>query len=295
MQIEPTKKCDLFCSYCPRKDISGKGEDLEFELFRKIIESNPFLSAILLQGLGEPLLNTRLEDMISYARSKGIFVGICTNGMSLSGDRIKSLLDSGLNYIAISVDGTGEAFESTRRGASFDRLVKGLSDLRQKGVGRCISAFWMTLRRNNLDQVIPVIDLAGKYGIEHVHFQDLQYKHAPDELRQLSISSITDLQRDRAILSFACKKAIHAGIAITFDPLDRHDNRTHCRWPWDGIYVDCSGNVEPCCVAWGDGFIMGNLAEERLSRIWRSESYRRFRMTLKRGPLPEICKECRFL
>lgn len=294
-QIEPTTRCNLVCKFCPREGSPIKGEDLSFGTFKKTVDSNPWLMAVLLQGLGEPLLHPGIEDMIRYGRSKGKYMGICTNGMGLSADRIDRLISSGLNYLAISVDGTDAAFEAMRGGAPFNLLLENLSEIRKRANGKCLTAFWMRLSRENLDQVIPVLQLARDFGVEHIHFQDLQYKHGPKDLRPLSLSSTPNGRKKWDLLALARRQAAKAGIVSTLDPVDRHEKRTHCKWPWEGAYVDCWGDVWPCCVAWGMDSALGNLNTKPFADIWKGAQYRRFRIALKDGPLPEICRDCRFL
>jgi radical SAM protein with 4Fe4S-binding SPASM domain len=295
MQIEPTTRCDLACRFCPRTNFADKGEDLSLDAFRAIVDRNPYVVAILLQGLGEPLLNSELEEIVCYGRSKGIYVGTCTNGMHLNADRIERLMASGLNYLAISVDGVGEVFEEMRCGGRFDLLLTNLAELGKGGKRGCVIAFWMTLSQQNLDQVQLVLDLARESGVNHVHFQDLQYKQDPAHLQGLSISNALAEIDMRAFVASARRKAAQEGIVSTFDPLAHRNVRTHCRWPWERLYVDCKGDVWPCCVAWTENEMMGNLLERTLTDIWNGSSYGRFRLSLRDGPLPRVCKECRFL
>jgi radical SAM protein with 4Fe4S-binding SPASM domain len=294
MQIEPTTRCNLTCKFCPREGPPAEGEDLSFGAFKKIVDGNPRLMAILLQGLGEPLLNPDIEAMIYYGRSKGMFIGLCTNGMLLSADRIDRLVRSGLNYLAVSVDGTGEIFEAMRGGAPFNLLMKHLSEIKNRANGKCLIAFWMRLSLENLNQVIPVLQLAKDFDVEHVHFQDLQYKHGPEDLYPLSLSSTSNGRQKKDFLGLARHQAAKAGIVSTFDPVERHDKRTHCKWPWERIYVDCRGDVWPCCVAWEMDAPLGNLTTTPLAHIWKGQRYSRFRMALRDGPVPEICSDCRF-
>jgi radical SAM protein with 4Fe4S-binding SPASM domain len=295
MQIEPTTRCDLSCRFCPREHLPIKGEDLTLDTFRRIIDHNPFVVAVLLQGLGEPLLHPEIEGMIRYGRSKRIFMGICTNGMALTADRFERLTSSGLNYLAISVDGTGEAFEAMRNGARFDLLIERLSEIKNKGIRGGLMAFWMRLCRQNFDQVLPVLDLARAFGVAHVHFQDLQYKHDAEYLHDLSLSSFLNGSGMSTFLASARRQAARRGIVTTFDPMDRHQKRTHCTWPWEKMYIDCRGDVWPCCVAWERDYAMGNLLASSLSEVWKGSRYRNFRRALRDGPLPMICRECRFL
>jgi MoaA/NifB/PqqE/SkfB family radical SAM enzyme len=88
------------------------------ELFEKIIDecSHNRLSEMHLHNFGEPLLDSGLEDKIKLAKKKcKVHTKIFTNGSLLTTDRVQKLLDSGIDEIKISVDGsTPEEYERTR-------------------------------------------------------------------------------------------------------------------------------------------------------------------------------------
>lgn len=88
------------------------------KLFEKIITecSANRLSEIHLHNFGEPLLDDHLEDRIRLIKANcKASVKIFTNGSLLFPDRARRLLNSGMDEIKISVDGsTPEEFEKIR-------------------------------------------------------------------------------------------------------------------------------------------------------------------------------------
>src|SRR5512139_4024452 len=80
LAIESTAKCNLFCPMCPRENFYFPPKDMELPLFQKIIdEGKDFLEFAVPYGVGEPLLNPRIFDMISYCKNAGVPCGISTN------------------------------------------------------------------------------------------------------------------------------------------------------------------------------------------------------------------------
>ena len=81
VQIEPTNRCNQKCIMCPRNepDYNIPWGDLSLENFKKILEQLPGTTDMLLNGLGEPLINKDLPAMIKYASHQGINVGINSN------------------------------------------------------------------------------------------------------------------------------------------------------------------------------------------------------------------------
>jgi MoaA/NifB/PqqE/SkfB family radical SAM enzyme len=105
-----------------------KKEMMDFEMFKKIIDQFSWLEYILLQNWGEPLLQPKIFDMIKYAKDRGIKVFMYTNGTLLTSEKIKQLIDSGIDGITISIDGYGKTYEKIR-GFSYDEIGKKIADL----------------------------------------------------------------------------------------------------------------------------------------------------------------------
>src|SRR5262245_29868778 len=103
LAIESTAKCNLFCPMCPRENIYFPPRDMELSLFRKIIdEGKDYLEFAVPYGVGEPLLNPEIYDMIAYCKSQGVPSGISTNATLLNEETSRRLIESGLDYIILA-------------------------------------------------------------------------------------------------------------------------------------------------------------------------------------------------
>ena len=101
---------------------------MSFGLFKKIVDDiAPICNTVGVSYCGEPLLNKDIFTMIRYASDKGMCVSMLTNGVLLNAAARKGLLDAGLNFMAISMDGASKhTYESIRIGASFETLVENI-------------------------------------------------------------------------------------------------------------------------------------------------------------------------
>src|SRR5438067_647247 len=100
---------------------------LTLDQFTALVDELPDLDEITLQGLGEPLLAPDLMAMVEYAVERGISVGFNTNGTLLNRPWAERLVEAGVDWIHVSIDGaTADTFESIRDGARFDRVVDNL-------------------------------------------------------------------------------------------------------------------------------------------------------------------------
>jgi len=120
--VEITTRCNLRCRMCVKEtwDRNAMEGTLPTETFESLDPAFPHLDALVLNGVGESLLDSRLEEFISRAKMKmkpKAWVGIQTNGLLLDEKRAFSLIDAGLDRICVSVDAASpELFRKIRRG-----------------------------------------------------------------------------------------------------------------------------------------------------------------------------------
>ena len=69
--IEVTNRCNLLCVTCPRTFFDREPlKSLSLKEFITIAEQFPQMQRALLHGIGEPLLNRELPDIIQYQGAK---------------------------------------------------------------------------------------------------------------------------------------------------------------------------------------------------------------------------------
>ena len=83
MDIEPTTGCNFRCTMCQVSSPDFKAKNMDIETFKKIIKENKQLIKIKLQGMGEPLVNKYIYEMIKYAKNYGVATEIISNGSML--------------------------------------------------------------------------------------------------------------------------------------------------------------------------------------------------------------------
>lgn len=104
--IELTTRCNMQCEFCGHKLVpASHRRDMDFDFFTSIIDqiaANNITRTIHLYGLGEPLLYPRLDEAISYCRSRDLQPTLLTNGILLTPERYDRLIKSGLDHLHIS-------------------------------------------------------------------------------------------------------------------------------------------------------------------------------------------------
>ncbi|MRR57572.1 MAG: radical SAM protein, partial [Deltaproteobacteria bacterium] len=139
--VETTTRCNLSCRMCVKEtwDRSAMEGDMTDETFTALEPVFPHLEALVLNGVGEPLLDARLEDFIRSAKSlmpRRSWIGFQSNGMLLDKGRAVSLLKAGLDRICISADALNpETFRQIRRGGEeqgVERALAALHDAKER-------------------------------------------------------------------------------------------------------------------------------------------------------------------
>jgi len=109
IQVEVTTRCNLRCAMCvksaPGCDIPEA--DLSLDAFRNIAPALPSCEALVLSGIGEPLMHPGLPDMAAFARARmpeTSLLGFQTNGLLLTPDMAGRLAGAGVDTLCLSVD-----------------------------------------------------------------------------------------------------------------------------------------------------------------------------------------------
>ena len=107
--IDPTSFCNFKCKFCMNQYIDKK-QKMAFDLYKKIIDSlqdfeNP-IKTISLYGFGEHLLNMHFTKFVEYAKASShlLYVDTTTNGSMLNHNLSRSLINSGIDRINISIE-----------------------------------------------------------------------------------------------------------------------------------------------------------------------------------------------
>jgi radical SAM protein with 4Fe4S-binding SPASM domain len=155
--MEITARCNLNCRHCyinlPAGDRQAKARELTVDEIISIARQGVDLGAVwcLITG-GEPLLREDFVDIYMGLKRLGLLVSVFTNATLIGDEHIRLFRRYPPRDIEVSVYGvTRETFgRVTRRPASFQRFMAGLSKLQAAGIGVRLKA--MALRSNLHEQ-----------------------------------------------------------------------------------------------------------------------------------------------
>jgi radical SAM protein with 4Fe4S-binding SPASM domain len=286
ISFEPTTSCNLRCPECPSglRAFTRPTGMLEKNFFKETIdEINKELLYLIFYFQGEPYLNTDFLEMVQYASSKGIYTATSTNAHYLTDENAKKTVESGLDRLIISLDGTTQdTYKQYRIGGNIDKVLEGAKNIvkwKKELKSKTPFVFFQFLVvQHNEHQIEDVKKLAKEIGVDEVRLKTAQvydYENDPNHLipknekysRYKKNNDGTFKAKNK--LANRCWKMQHANV-IT----------------WDGLVV-------PCCFDKDATHQLGNLKTQSFKAIWGNSNYQQFRSELMKSRKNiDICANC---
>ncbi|MDR3203568.1 MAG: radical SAM protein [Deltaproteobacteria bacterium] len=275
VDYELKRACNLKCPVCPNADspsikaVQPKRE-LEPTTVKNLIDQGLKSSQASMGfgGLWEPLLSPNLVDLIAYGRQNGLIEAMFnTNGLLLSPNLSRDLIEAGLTRIMISLDAVTEKTYAQMRPGSDFRLVKNniyeLLDIKQK-----------------LRLKLPLIRLSFCLT-----------KHNQRELPQF-LATWQGLVDFFSIQRYGLLRRGGPDLFANL-PLSPAAPR-RCAQPFKRLSVGHDGLVYPCCDLSGLNLPLGSIYEQDLLTLWNEKSLSLIRAEHSRLPLSlnSTCLSC---
>ena len=285
ISIEPTTACNLRCPECPSglRAFSRPTGNLKQDFFRKTIdELHKQLIYLIFYFQGEPYINPGFLDMVKYAKDKGIYTITSTNGHFLNDANAKKTIESGLDRMIISVDGTTqETYENYRKEGNLESVLQGARNIVKwkKAMNSATphTIFQFLVVKPNEHQIDEIYRIAEEIGIDEVKLKTAQvyeYEQGND-----LIPTIEKYSR--------YKKNTDGTYSVKNKLLN------HCWKLWHACVITWDGLVVPCCFDKDAQHRLGDMKDKPFQEIWQGEDYDKFRKQLLKGrDQIDICKNC---
>lgn len=285
ISFEPTTSCNLRCPECPSglRSFTRPTGMLGEELFKRSIdELASTLTYLIFYFQGEPYLNPKFLDLVKYASDRKIYTATSTNAHYLNDQNAKRTVESGLDRLIISIDGTTqETYQSYRIGGKLEKVIEGTKNIiewKKKLKSKTPHViFQFLVVKPNEHQIDEVHELAKSLGVDEVGLKTAQiydYENGspliPDQDKYSRYSKQKDgTYKIKNSLVNSCWKMWHS-----------------CVITWDGLVV-------PCCFDKDAHHRLGDLKKSSFAELWNSKKYNNFRgALLKSRSKIEICKNC---
>ena len=286
ISFEPTTSCNLRCPECPSglRAFSRPTGMLQKDFFTQTIDDiHKQLLYLIFYFQGEPYLNTSFLDMVKYASSKGIYTATSTNAHYLTDEAARKTVESGLDRLIISIDGTTqEVYQQYRVGGNLGKVIEGAKNIvkwkKQLNSKTPFVFFQFLVVKPNEHQIEDIKRLAKEVGVDEVRFKTAQvydFENDPNNL----IPTIDKFSR--------YKKNADG----TYSSKNKLANR--CWKLWHANVITFDGLVVPCCFDKDATHQLGNLKNESFKNIWHNSNYKQFRSELMNSRKNiDICSNC---
>lgn len=285
ISFEPTTACNLRCPECPSglRAFSRPTGNLKEDFFRETIDDlYKDLLYLIFYFQGEPYINPNFLDMVQYAHQKGIYTITSTNGHFLSIENAERTVQSGLDRMIISVDGTDQdTYAAYRKEGKLEVVLQGARNMveakKKLGSSTPHLIFQFLVVKPNEHQIEEVYRLAEEIGIDEVKLKTAQvydYKNGNPLIPTIEKYA---RYRKKADGSYEIKNKL----------------LNHCWKLWHSCVITWDGVVVPCCFDKDASHQLGDLKQKPFSEIWKDKPYQDFRYTLLKGRKEiDICQNC---
>lgn len=283
--FEPTTSCNLRCPECPSglRSFTRPTGMLSADLFKKTIdELHKKLVYLTFYFQGEPYLHPQFLELVQYASARNIYTSTSTNAHYLTDDNARKTVESGLDRLIISIDGTTqETYQQYRVGGKLNKVIEGAKNVirwKQKlGSQTPFIVFQFLVVKPNEHQIGDVQQLAKELGVDAVGLKTAQiYEY---EQGSPLIPSIEKYSRYEQTTSGTYK--VKNGMV------------SHCWKMWHSCVITWDGLVVPCCFDKDAHHRMGDVSKQTFRDLWTGKSYSQFRQLLLRSRNEiEMCQNC---
>ena len=285
LSVEPTTSCNLRCPECPSglREFTRPQGMMSLAQFKQIVNQvSQDLVYLMFYFQGEPLLNPEFYKMLAYAKKKRIYTATSSNGHFLDDENARKLIESGLDRMIISMDGTDqETYEKYRSGGDLKTVKSGVENIlkwRKKlnSRGPFIIIQFLVFKHNE-HQIPEMKKLARELGADKLEFKSAQVMDFKKETER-----IPDIKKFSRYIR---------GADGEWKPKKRMRNR--CFRMWSGAVITWDGRVVPCCFDKDARYLLGKLGEQSFVEIWRGKAYNDFRnQVLTNRKEIVICTNC---
>ena len=286
VSFEPTTSCNLRCPECPSglRAFTRPTGMLQKDFFKETIDDiHQHLLYLIFYFQGEPYLNPEFLDMVKYAASKKIYTATSTNAHYITDEVAKKTVESGLDRLIISIDGTTQdVYQQYRVGGNLNKVIEGTKNIvkwRKELKSKTPFIFFQFLVvKPNEHQLEEIKQLAKEIGVDEVRFKTAQvydYEIDPNQL----IPNNEKYSRYKK------------GKDGKYKPKNKLVNR--CWKLWHANVITWDGLVVPCCFDKDATHQLGNIKNESFKSIWNNSNYKQFRTELMKSRKNiDICANC---
>ncbi|MCZ2073650.1 MAG: radical SAM protein [Bryobacterales bacterium] len=292
--LDPCNYCDLRCPLCPTgmNELGRPQKMLSLEHFKKYFDPHAsYLFEVILHNWGESLLNKDIFKMVAHAQRSNVGTNLSTNLVNTRPEQLHEIVESGLEYLIISLDGVEqESYSKYRVRGNYDRVVHNLRELisiRNRSNSRTPVIEWQYIvMKHNEQDVDEAERLSREIGVDVMRFIPVGLPFEAEDRAQLAaewfpvtVGGRVEIQSEQQIFG--------------------QDGRPGpCYYLYRSMTVNPDGGVSPCCIVYKQERDFANLNDGPIDigAIWNNAKFRSGRSLFSAHDIPgrprTICDDC---
>lgn len=269
-----TRRCNLRCPHCYLS--AGKAADDELstaDCLALLDEMKGLGTEMVILTGGEPLLRRDIYDIARYATELGMWVVMGTNGVLVTDQVARKMVECGVKGVGISIDSLDPETHGAFRGGgtkSWEHAVRALEICRNHGLQVLVQTTVMSM---NYDEIPRMIDFAREKGAWSFNLYFLVQTGRGQQLNDLNpvqthrmLEQLVEAQdRYRPML-------VRAKCAPQFKQIAYEKGRAGlesggCMAGTRYARITPEGNVTPCPYM---TVVAGNVRRSSFAEVWQS-------------------------
>lgn len=292
--IDPCNFCNLRCPLCPTglNELGREQSMMSLDCFKHYFDPHaPFLFEAYLHNWGESLINKDLFHMVEYAQQSNVGTNLSSNLVIATSEHLDNMIDSGLEYLVVSLDGaSSDTYLKYRVRGDFERVVENMAELihRRNARGRKtpVVEWQYIVMKTNEGEIAQAELMAKKLGVDLLRFIPVGM---PFEFRNRK--EVADLWYPESVKG-------RTDSDHTEQQYGQANKPAPCFYLYRSMVVNADGGVSPCCVVYRKNRDFAQLDDNPLDvpSIWNNDKFLSARSLFSAETLesrrPTVCDTC---
>lgn len=254
--IELTTFCPLDCIYCSRHESGDRDKEMAWNDFIQIKCKLEEFDKIILCGVGEPLIYSKIYEVVYKLRNKQIII-ITSGAVPIDFEILNKY--NNVKVVSFSVDApNGDEMKKIASKYNWDTLIDNL-----KPTPFVFKTINCTVGEHNYIKLPEIAKFAVKNKVLSIKFT-MENIHVKKD--RIFYDKVVPYLEE-------AKKIVEEGGVIYSDSF----TEIGCTCLGNiAPYIKINGDVVPCCHGVYSSYFVGNIFVNTFNELWESEKYKSF-------------------
>jgi len=285
ISIEPTTSCNLKCPECPSglNNFSRNTGNITDSVIDRIIHQfAKHLLYVTFYFQGEPLIHPKFGEYVKKLKSNKVIVATSTNAHFLTKEKSVEIIDSKLDRLIISLDGTdSETYLKYRKGGDFNLVIENIKTFvsvkKEKKAQTPLVELQFIVFKHNEHQIDEIKVLGKSLGVDKVSTKTAQ---------------LYEFENGNDLMPGLVKYSRYQEFADGKYRI-KSNLPNHCHRSWTANVITWDGGIVPCCFDKDADHRFGNIMDQDYSQIINNKKYKAFlQQILDNRSKIDICRNC---